>query len=364
MHEKLNQIQGIRAIAMLGIFITHTSVWLTDDLGWFASIAGPLGGFGVVTFFMLSGYLFAHKDRAIPRLTKWDGLKAAWHRASKMYALYFVTFLIAFVAKFPDNSYDWMKTVVSLPFYMTMTQAFVPSPSIINSFNGPAWFLSAFFGVWLIVYLFPNVVNKLLLLPEKKCVNAMIILLLVQCGWLLLAQYGMLPLLCKQYYLHNCYTWLVYNNPLLCLSEFCCGIIVGRFCRLRTFTVKVQNWMAFLAVVMTICYMVMLTLRQDIVPWIVVIECLVSVGLISCMSSDSFGNKVLSLRALVRFGNLTGYFFLIHGAINFALRATVETFVPKPWLFFISFAISLMLSVLTDWLYRVKKYEGEEVLPE
>ena len=123
MQEKLNQIQGIRAIAMLGIFITHTSLWLTDDLGWFAPIAGQLGGFGVVTFFMLSGYLLAYKNRVIPRLAKLEGIKAAWHRASKMYALYFITFLIAFAAKFPDNSYDWLKAVVSLPFNLTMTQA-------------------------------------------------------------------------------------------------------------------------------------------------------------------------------------------------------------------------------------------------
>ena len=308
MQERLNQIQGIRALAMLGIFVTHTSLWLSDDLGWFAPIAGQLGGFGVVTFFMLSGFLLAYKNKVIPKLTRKEGIKTAWHKSSKMYALYFVTFLIAFVAKIPDNSHDWLKAAISFPFNLTLTQAFVPSPSIINSFNGPAWFLSAFFGIWLLVYMFPRFINKLQSLSKRRCVPAILLLLLIQSAWLLVAEYGILPLISGQYYLHNCYGWLVYNNPLLCLSEFCCGILIGRFCRLKTYPLRVQNLLCLLAIVLTICYMLSLVHSVSIlIPWIVIIECLVSVGLVSCMSVGVIGNKVLSWRVLVWFGNLTGY---------------------------------------------------------
>ena len=358
MQERLNQIQGIRAIAMLGVFITHTSCWIADDLGWFAPIAGSLGGFGVVTFFMLSGFLLGYKNTIIPKLTKSGGIKAAWQKASKMYALYFVTIVVAFIAKFPDNSYDWLKAAISLPFNLTLTQAFVPSPSIINSFNGPAWFLSAFFGIWLLVYMFPGFINKLQSLSKRRCVQAILLLLLIQSGWLLVAEYGILPLLRRQYYLHNCYGWLVYNNPLLCLSEFCCGIIIGRLSIIKKNAIKSQNLWALLAVILTTGYMTALAHRLKIIlPWIVIIECLVCVGLISCMSSDSIAGKVLSSRVLVWFGNLTGYFFLIHGAINYALRTFLQPYIgnPYPWLFFVSLAISLGLSTCAERLYNVRE---------
>ena len=358
MPERLNQIQGIRTLAMLGIFVTHTSLWLSDDLGWFTPIVGQLGGFGVVTFFVLSGFLLAHKNTIIPKLTKTEGIKAAWHKASKMYALYFVTFVIAFIAKFPDNSYDWLKAAISLPFNLTLTQAFVPSPSIINSFNGPAWFLSAFFGIWLLVYMFPGFINKLQSLSKRRCVQAILLLLLIQSGWLLVAEYGILPLLRRQYYLHNCYGWLVYNNPILCLSEFCCGILIGRLCRVKTCSLQVQNILALIALALTMCYMLSLVHSVSIqIPWIVIIECLVSMGLVSSLSSDSIAGKVLSSRVLVWFGNLTGYFFLIHGAINFSLRTFFLPYIsnPYPWMFFVSFAISLALSICAEWLYNVRK---------
>lgn len=47
MQGKLEQIQGICALAILSVFITHTAAWLTDDLGWFGPVANRIGGAGV-----------------------------------------------------------------------------------------------------------------------------------------------------------------------------------------------------------------------------------------------------------------------------------------------------------------------------
>ena len=104
--------------------------------------------------------------------------------------------------------------------------------------------------------------------------------------------------------------------------------------------------------------MTALALRLKIVvPRIAIIECLVCMGLISCMSSDSIAGKVLSSRVLVWFGNLTGYFFLFHGAINFALRTFLQPYIGNlyPWLFFISFAISLTLSMFAERYYNYQR---------
>lgn len=99
-------------------------------------------------------------------------------------------------------------------------------------------------------------------------------------------------------------------------------------------------------------------------PWIVIVELIVCIGIISVESTETIGNRILSNRVMVWIGNISGYFFLIHGATNYALRsAGIESYIPKPWLFFVSFAISLAFSILTDKLYCIKKNEGREVQP-
>lgn len=173
----LRYIQGIRAMAMIGIFIAHTAVWLADDLGGFSAVSSQLGGSGVVTFYMLSGFLFAYKNAIIPNIAKRNIIQVSWKKVNKMYFLYLITFFVSFIAKFPDNKYDWLKTIVSAPLNLTLTQDCVPLPSVINSFNGPAWFLSAFFGMWIIIYSFPRVFNRLMMLTAEKSMKTLLILI-------------------------------------------------------------------------------------------------------------------------------------------------------------------------------------------
>lgn len=81
----LRYIQGIRAMAMIGIFIAHTAVWLADDLGGFSAVSSQLGGSGVVTFYMLSGFLFAYKNAIIPNIAKRNIIQVSWKKVNKMY---------------------------------------------------------------------------------------------------------------------------------------------------------------------------------------------------------------------------------------------------------------------------------------
>lgn len=126
MQGKLEQIQGICALAILSVFITHTAAWLTDDLGWFGPVANRIGGAGVVAFFMLSGFLTSYKNVVIPTYEKGTIIKSAWRKVSKMYGLYLITMLVAFLSNFPSSSLDWIKAAINIGFYLTLTQAFIP----------------------------------------------------------------------------------------------------------------------------------------------------------------------------------------------------------------------------------------------
>lgn len=365
MHGKLTQIQGIRAIAMLGIFIMHTSVWLSDDLGAFAKIVGRLGGSGVATFFMLSGFLLAYKNRMIPTIERKDIIKAAWQKASKLYVLYLITFVVVFISVWPTSARDWLRDAITAIFTLTMTQDFVPFVGIVNGFNVPAWFLSALFGIWIIIFMFPKMVNKMLRLSVGQSVGVLIAVMLAQESWMLLSKYCIAPLLSPKVYSWT-YEWIVYYNPVICFSEYSVGVLLGRLCVQKQLPVKSQNLIAGITLFSVVAYAVMLmTDRAHVsVSKMIIAECFVCAGIIAVMSPRSIGYRILSMRMLVWFGNISGYFFLIHGATNFMLRVRVVNYIPKPRLFFVSFAISILLAVCADVLYTHKKHNTISIYNE
>ena len=55
---------------------------------------------------------------------------------------------------------------------------------------------------------------------------------------------------------------------------------------------------------------------------------------------------------LVWFGNLSGYFFLIHTASIFMMRAIAD-YVPHSWLILISFMLSILLTICSEYKYDI-----------
>ena len=354
MPERLNQIQGIRALAMLGIFFAHTTMWLPDTLHAYVPLILKLGRSGVAAFFILSGFLLSYKQTEVPKLNFWKAVKAAWKKVSKMYVLYILTIVVCLIFNLPPSAHDWLIQSIFLIFHITLTQDFIPFAALINAFNAPAWFLSALFGIWILLYMFPNAVNAMLRFSPGKCVVAIIALFAIQVVWLICVRYGISAIL-PQRYLAWCHDWLVYNNPILCLSEYCVGVLVGRFCVQRQYSVTVQNILSAVAVLVSLLYVInYFTIRIDTsMSDMVIAECLVTLGLIAIMSSDSIGYKIMSIRSIVWFGNVSGYFFIIHTAVLFSMK-TIYTYVPKPWLILLSLVMCVLLSALADYLYRCK----------
>lgn len=351
MQDKLKQIQGIRALAMLGIFLAHTTVWLPERFDAFVPIFLKLGGSGVATFFIISGFLLSFKHRMVPMLPVTKAIQSAWKKVNKMYGLYLITVAVCFVCRLPVSASDWLQKSIFLVFHVTLTQDFVPFAALINAFNAPSWFLSALFGIWIIIYLFPHVVNDMMNLDAKKCAVAIVGIFFVQILWMLFVNHCVATWLPTRY-LTWCRNWLVYNNPVLCFSEYCVGVLLGRLCAQRQFSAALQNCLMLLTMISVMVYAVMVL--NSIMPpsaYIMVIaECLASVGIIAVISPQSWGNKILSMRPLVRFGNISGYFFLIHTASIFMMRAIAD-YVPQSWLIFISFMLSILLAICSDYIY-------------
>lgn len=355
MSSKIGQIQGIRALAIFSVFVTHTSIWLGDDLGWFAPIAAQLGSAGVVAFFLLSGFLLSYKQNVVPELNGKQIIMTAWGKVSKMYGLYLLTMFVTFLAKCPSTPKGWIQALICLPFHLSITQAFVPISWVTHAFNGPAWFLSALFGIWILIYLCRDYINKILGASSKKSLAVICCLLGFQLIWLLFANKVIHPFLSREHCLLWFYDWLIYSSPILCFSEHVIGIALGQICLRNKLSIRMQNLLAVVATCMVLTFMGKVAVHAKIVvPWIVIVECIVCVGIIAVISPQSIGCKILSWRPLVWFGDISGYFFLIHGAVNYVMLSTIADYIPKPWLFFVALSISILLSACAGQYYNRK----------
>ncbi len=136
-NKKINSIQGLRAIAFLAIFISHTG------LGNF----GCLGAWGVSVFFALSGFLMM-----LSHLNKGDnpkfGFGFAWNKIRSLYPLHFVTMLLAAVYAAYCGQH-LMKVSLDIVIHSLLIQMWIPNTKFYTTLNGPAWYLCTTFFLYL-----------------------------------------------------------------------------------------------------------------------------------------------------------------------------------------------------------------------
>lgn len=137
--------------------------------------------------------------------------------------------------------------------------------------------------------------------------------------------------------------WLVYNNPILCYSTFLLGICTSK--------IKIEHsYNALILQVLAILLLLPFALESwnAINPSMVVAEISIILFIASLQTPNNIGSWLLKIKILVWLGNISGYFFLIHGPINYAFRSLwgVEG---KPYLFF----ASLGLSLFTSYIYQL-----------
>lgn len=87
--NKITQLQGLRGLAMIGIFLMHTQTfWSSEGFGNMGEEADNWGRIGVIAFFMLSGFLLTYKGKNIPILSPAERLNACWMKFNKLRLLY------------------------------------------------------------------------------------------------------------------------------------------------------------------------------------------------------------------------------------------------------------------------------------
>lgn len=351
------QLQGLRGLAMLGIFLMHTQTfWSPEGFGDIGDIADCMGRGGVIVFFMLSGFLLTYKKKEIPEMPPMVRLKASRMKFHKLRMLYVLTLVVAFFGygRIPQSITDWCYSIISLPLCLTYTQDLIPHVGINISYNGPAWYISAMFIIWILVYTFPKSINRISGYTAKQCFRAILITIAIQVAYKI-GEYRfpthLIPINHSSIYM----AWISYFSPFYNFGYFIMGCFIGRLAALHN--ARHSSWHTLALLPIMLMFYAMSETSYSAYSTPLITEMLVGLLLLIIMAERSVIRQVLSMKPLVWFGNLSASFFLIHGVVNYQLRY-VEEIVNKPLLFFISFFISLGLSLLSERYLILKTDES------
>ena len=152
---RIKSITGIKIIALLGIFIWHTGIISSPDLG----------ARGCEIFFVCSGFCMGYNyyKKGIPDSYGYS-FSFVWRKIKQFYPLHFITFIMAAVYLIRWGSTKHM-LAAALTNLLLLQSWFKP---IMFSYNWVAWFLSSlivcYFFTPCILYLIRRMNNKLWLL--------------------------------------------------------------------------------------------------------------------------------------------------------------------------------------------------------
>lgn len=165
MKQKLNGLQGLRAVAFLAIFISHT-------LGY-----ACLGAWGVSVFLVLSGFVMVYSYLPRPEITE-SGVRFMVGKMKKLYPLHIATMLACALYSYfviltgGDNTVG--KLLLDILLHATLLQIWIPNSVYYATLNAVSWYLS----VCVLIYVcFPRILRIFKKQNNRKLVFSWMVLL-------------------------------------------------------------------------------------------------------------------------------------------------------------------------------------------
>lgn len=203
------QLQGLRALAMLGIFLFHS--WLF-----------PGGSLAVIFFFMLSGFVTYYSQyKKIDNMNLRDSGKWILNKVKKMYPVYFITMIFSIFIK-----WEWVSSLTLKQFIEKFSLNLIMIQSCFRNealnFNSLSWFLSVLFIICIFTIPIIKFMKKLNLRQTIICIVAVLII-----------QYIINILNVNLF--ENMY---LYSNPAYRIFEFILGMLVAQVFILKKLEIK------------------------------------------------------------------------------------------------------------------------------
>lgn len=355
--DSISQIQGIRAVAIMIIFLSHTISFLTTDELVIHAVS-QWGRYGVEIFVLLSGILLAIHEKSYNfQGTLWEGFLYAKRKIGKLYGLHILMYAICAILILIRGTLSGGRFLVYTLFNITLTQSYIPFSGIINSFNGPSWYLSMCGFIWFFTPIFV-IWSRKYADSKQQLVRCCAVNILVQLIWLAISKI-IIQLIDTHVSIINTSwfaDWLTYFCPVLNGLIYCFGFLVTKlyFQGKHNPTSSKLNILAkFIMLVIIAEEFIYGYFAERSVVGYIPMMIIFAYFLIKCIFSGE-GNLgvLLKNRLLVSIGNLSSYLFLIHGPVNFILREIGS--IPVGVKFFASLTISFILSY-GCWYFQRKR---------
>lgn len=338
-------LQGLRAIAFLGIFLSHTEI----------KIFSCFGPWGVSVFLILSGFLMIvnYYDRG--RLEKrnfFANLNFSIKKLSSLYPCHIFMLLCSLpILLIRGEKFSFFTVLCNV----TLTHSFIPRSKVFYSFNAVSWYLSAclfcYFCFPWILTLFEKRVKK-----EKHAIEIIIVTFLIQVSFGAVAGLAGLESETSTEFTK----WFIYIFPLSRLEEFVIGCALGYlFLKQDNIRKPKSDWkMVFVILILLgtwLVYTVVFPTGGDNnhpeIWWIY--SCLFTLpnGVLIYFLSINTGvwNRIFSLKWLVAVGNVSAYGFLIHQIVIKYLYATQYIGIPNSkWLLIVKCACAFVLTFIVS----------------
>lgn len=355
MCRRIDSIQGLRAIAFLAIFMSHSRL-----LG-----LGFLGAWGVSIFFVLSGFLMVYNYYPKIDYTFPPAYRFAWQKIRKLYPLHIlmtvacVLYTILNEEKIPANL-----PIVTL-LHTLLLQIWIPNSVYYETLNGVAWYLCVcaftYFCFPLILKELRKVRNKretILIMGGGTAFQVLVSIIAYSVGTE--NKTGILTM-----------QWITYYFPISRLADFFIGCCIGALFIQNSHQKPMRNALSCMLqyaipVILVVCFWIYHSgstiFGQENIKYTLLFlptTCLI-VYLSAC--KGTIYSCVLSNRILIKIGNLSPYAFLIHSvAIKYLYAANHILLQNKVSPFIIvmfAFAITMFTSEI--WKIMAARLQGEK----
>lgn len=340
---RADQLQFLRFLAFLNIYIFHTEQWQI-----FPIPVSHMGSASVSFFFILSGLVTGYSGYGKEvKLTLRDHRQYMMRKIRKIYPLYFLTTILTILySEVPylvaQLDFDGLRSPMTyLLKNLLLIQSWFPKDKM--NYNGAAWFLSTllFLNVWNLPAL--AVMNKVSKSRRRY--------------WIVLAASLGLTFLTVVF----CYmtqTWKMgywhYRFPPVRLGEYLCGMMLGFVIRWVQPGLKPKLWVKGLFTVLEIFSLVFWVVslsspgnywRNHIISWLKPNMLLLTV--FAC--GMGWVSSLFRSRPLLALGNLSFECFLIHMVVVNLLQLfdaqRTETDAGKIFAFCFCLFITLVMAV-------------------
>ena len=315
--KKLKALQGLRALATIGIFLFHSGFLLE-------------GSFPVTFFFMLSGFMMHYTKRGLKGFedfTSWNKMYV-WKKIKQFYPLHFITFIMScFIGRV------WMRplkdTIISGVLNLLLINSFVPRYALV--FNAVSWFLGITLFLYVIAYFLLKQAGRIRNTKQHIVITLVIIILINLFNR----------------FIHPLY---LYTNPFYRILDFWLGILTSKLYIESDYEIRNIDFIEYgIVFIFIIQYLIGFAVKPD--PGYYSILFTISIFVFAIGKGKI--SKILSSPKLGKIAEYSFEFFMFH---ELALRIFRKVFaglaVPYPILLLVISLPSLLLSIGFIVIYK------------